>query len=222
MKCFGATDRHRTNCVAVIGIGKSDEFALFWLADVEPILRGQLERHLCRRRPAVAVKNFRQPASERVSSTDPPDSVAGSLAKPSIVVCATLPQLCDDGRINLRHTMAVHVAPQTADTIEITLAVAVDQMHSLGSDNHKRIAFRPQTFIGVNGMPDVLAIEVDQDVACRRTLDGKCNANRPEAARACVLLFSAIVRNSVIATLDCPRAFNLSSDKSFNWQHRMR
>ena len=62
-------------------------------------------------------------------------------------------------RIDFRHAMAVHVAPQTRHAVQISIAVAVDQVHSVGVGDHQRLEFVPQLHRR-EWMPDVLLIEL--------------------------------------------------------------
>jgi hypothetical protein len=54
--------------------------------------------------------------------------------------------------------MAVDVAPETADAVEITVAVAVDEIHAVGGRDHQRLVVQPQFHVS-EGMPEVLFVE---------------------------------------------------------------
>ena len=105
-------DRHRADRVAVIRLGEADELVLLRPADVEPVLRRQLERDLRRGRAGVAVEDLRQTPAGRSSSTDRP---AGSPARSpgrASCVCATLSSCARIASSISRHAVAVHVAPE--------------------------------------------------------------------------------------------------------------
>ena len=70
-----------------------------------------------------------------------------------------LVQLRSDGCVNFRHTVAVDVAPQAADAVEIPVAIGVNQMHSLGCGNDQRVVGVPQLVVR-EWMPDVLPVEI--------------------------------------------------------------
>ncbi len=68
-------------------------------------------------------------------------------------------QLGFDGSIDLRDTVAVDITPEAGNAVEIAVAVAVDQMHSLGGGDDQRIGIEPKAHRS-EGMPDVLLVKL--------------------------------------------------------------
>ena len=68
-------------------------------------------------------------------------------------------KLIADRLIDLGHAVAVHVAPQAGDAVEVAIAVAVEKMHPISAGDHKRLRIEPQ-FHRRERMPDVLLVEL--------------------------------------------------------------
>jgi hypothetical protein len=60
--------------------------------------------------------------------------------------------------VDRRVAMAVNVAPERGDTVQIAAAVGVDQLCPLGGLDHQRLLFHPATLLR-QGMPEVIVIE---------------------------------------------------------------
>ena len=82
-----------------------------------------------------------------------------------IVVGFELPRLVDvrhfvelgsNGRVDLRMAMAVDVAPQAADAVDVPVSLDIDQHAALGPLDHKRLVFGHLR----EGVPDVGAVPV--------------------------------------------------------------
>ena len=130
--------RHPAHCVAVVALFDRDELCFFRPPQVPPVLHRHLERDFGRRRAAVAVEDFRQP---RRGDADQLlrqycRRLAGQAEQGGV---GDFVELRADGRIDLRHTMAVDVAPQAARSVEVTPAVAVKDVHAFAMGDHHRI-----------------------------------------------------------------------------------
>ena len=66
--------------------------------------------------------------------------------------------------------MAVDVAPEAADAVEIAVAVAVDQVHSLGGGDDQRLIRQPLLHVRER-MPDILAVELAKGVGIAFSFD---------------------------------------------------
>ena len=85
-------------------------------------------------------------------------------------------ELRPDRGIDLGHAMAMHVAPQAADAIQIAAPITVDQVHPLRGGNDQRLTGLPQLH-GRERMPDMHSVELAQVIGngheWRRKLDCK-------------------------------------------------
>ena len=83
--------------------------------------------------------------------------MAGTLARPSSVLWATRVELLAEGGVELRHAVAVDVAPQRRDAVEVLAAVEVDEEAAVAPrDDERRLGG-----VGLHRrerVPDVVAV----------------------------------------------------------------
>ena len=77
---------------------------------------------------------------------------------PRFVTWATLSSCCANGGVDLRVAMAVDVAPQAADAVDVPVAVDIDQHAAFGPFDHKRLVLGHLR----EGVPDVRAVPIVQ------------------------------------------------------------
>ena len=68
-------------------------------------------------------------------------------------------ELVADGPVDLRVAMAVDVAPERGDAVDVVAAVGVDQLPALGPLDRERLFLAPTLLLGER-MPEVVAIEL--------------------------------------------------------------
>ena len=76
-----------------------------------------------------------------------------------MVEWATLPSCSRDRAVDPRVAMAVDVAPERGDAVEVAAALDVDQVAALGPLDHQRLFLAPGLLLGER-MPEVVAIEL--------------------------------------------------------------
>ena len=156
MEGLGVADADRAQRVAVVRLGERDEARAPRLAAQLPVLERQLERDLDRGGAGVGVEDARQ---RRRRQLDQPlgqhrrrhvgEAEHGGVRDP---VALRLERL-----VELALAVAVHVAPQRRDAVEVAPAVGVDQVVALAALDDQRRLGEPVAHLGER-MPEVLVI----------------------------------------------------------------
>ena len=127
--------------VAVVGAAEGEEAAALGAADVDPVLEGDLEGLLHRRRPVAREQDAgvvdRHDRGQGLGQLhDHPVAVAeqGGVRHPV--------ELLTDGVVELGDVVAEGVHPQRRDGVEVPPPVDVDQLVALGPLHHDRLAGR--------------------------------------------------------------------------------
>jgi hypothetical protein len=68
-------------------------------------------------------------------------------------------ELVADGAVDVRVAMAVDVAPQGGDAVDVVAALIVDQLPALGTHDRERLFLAPSLLLG-EGMPEVVVVEL--------------------------------------------------------------
>ena len=151
-------DAHAADGVAVVALGQPDELALFRPALVPPELRRHLERRLRRRRAAVAVEDFRQP--RRGDGDQLLRQHARRLVRQAEQRgVGDLLELVANGCVDLRHPVAVDVAPKRRRPVEVPSPLAVDYVDAVAMRDDQRVVGQPQRHVRER-VPDELFIAV--------------------------------------------------------------
>ena len=124
-----AADRHRADRVAVVGVLEAHEARARGprVGGLLPVLERHLERDLDRRRAAVGVEDAASSAGRRRASHQAPGQLLGAAGatSPSIVVCATRSSCSRTAASMPRMAVAVDVAPQRRDAVDVAAALGV-------------------------------------------------------------------------------------------------
>ena len=162
MKPGHAADADAAQRVAVIGAIQRDVqgFAAVRLAALPPVLKRHLQRHFHRRGAVVGKEDVPQPGRRDIDQPLGQGDGRRMRAAQQRDVGDVL-ELCDDRRVELRMAMAVHVAPQAADRVEIFPAVDVDQRRALAALEDQRLVLGHLR----ERVPDDLAIPLDELLA---------------------------------------------------------
>ena len=126
------------------------------LRTLPPVLKRHFQGDLDRRGAVVGKENTVE-AGGRAFDEPPRQSGRRHVADAEQCAVGNAVKLPPDGRVELGHTMAVEVAPQRRDAVNIAPAVEVDQVAAFGAVDQER------RFLGVSlhrreGVPDVLAV----------------------------------------------------------------
>ena len=157
VKRGGAADGHRAGGVAVVGFGEADELMFLGMAEVEPILRGQFEGDFGGGCAGVGIKNFFEVLRDDLhQSIGQENRGLGGQAEHGGV--GDFIELFADGLIYFGHAMAVDVAPERRDAVEIFVAVGVDEIHSFGAGDDQWVGVEPEGH-GGEGVPEVLFVQ---------------------------------------------------------------
>ena len=120
-----AADRDRADRVAVVGVAQVDEggAAGVLAAALLLVLEGHLQRDLDRGRARVRVEDAARGPAGAISTRRAASSAAPGWERPSIVEWATLPSWSRDRRVDAGVAMAVDVAPERGDAVEVAAPV---------------------------------------------------------------------------------------------------
>ncbi len=148
--------------VAGIHVG---ELRALGLARLHVALEGHLEGDLGRRRAGIGVEDPRE--SRRGDGHKPLGQLNGERVREAEhrgVRHAA--QLRADRLVELRHPVAVHVAPQRGGAIKVPAAVGIDQLASLTGNDHRRSLLFPGALLGKR-VPQHSVIAAAEVVALR-------------------------------------------------------
>ena len=152
-------DRDGPHGVPVVGVAQADvRGALGRLAALLlPVLEGHLERDLGRRRPGVRVED---PVESRRRDLDQPrrELGGGAVGEAQHRRVGDAVELVADRLVDPGVPVAVDVAPERRDAVDVASAVRVDQVGSLGTLDHERLLVTPALLLGKR-MPEVGVIE---------------------------------------------------------------
>ena len=115
-------------------------------------------RSRSRSSPSRSRRRARGPGGA-ISTRRAASSAAPRWERPSIVEWATLPSWSLDRRVDPGVAMAVDVAPERGDAVEVAAALGVDQVGALGPLDHQRLFLAPGLLLGER-VPEVVAIEL--------------------------------------------------------------
>ena len=142
MEQLDAAHADRAERVAVIGVAEPQELLLRGATAELPVLERLLERDLDRRRARVRIEHARQRRAARPRAARPPSRMPGSCDSPRNVECAMRSSCIAQRLIQPRVVVAVNVAPQRADAIEVAPAVGVEEEVAVARRDHQRIPLR--------------------------------------------------------------------------------
>ena len=155
-----AADRDRADRVPVVGVAQVDErgAAHVLAAALLPVLEGHLQRDLGRRRARVRVEDAAQPRRRDL------DQARGQLGgarvgEPEHRRVGDLVELVAHRAVDERVAVAVDVAPERGDAVDVAAPVAVDQVGALGPLDHQRLLRAPIALLG-EGVPEVALVEL--------------------------------------------------------------
>ena len=155
---------HAPQRVAVIGVAEGDVPGLLrlGLGALAPILERHLQGHFDRRGTVVGEEDVLQARRGKVHQPlGQPDRRGVRRAEVRHVRHAV--QLPADRLVELRVAVAVDVAPQAADAVQIAVPVDVEQRTPFGPLDHQRLVFG---HLG-EGVPDDPAVPVSELVGSR-------------------------------------------------------
>ena len=120
-------------------------------------LERHLQRDLGRGRARVRVEDPAQPG--RGDLDQPRRQLGGpGVGEPEHRRVRHPVELVADRLVDLRVAMAVDVAPERGDAVDVMAAVGVDQLPALGPLDRQRLFLAPALLLGER-MPEVVAIE---------------------------------------------------------------
>ena len=115
-------------------------------------------RSRSRSSPSPSRRRARGPAGA-ISTRRAASSAAPGWERPSIVEWATLPSCVADRLVDPGVAVAVDVAPERGDPVEVAAALGVDQVGALGPLDHQRLFLAPALLLGER-VPEVVAVEL--------------------------------------------------------------
>ncbi len=177
-------DGHGADGVAVVAVLQADEAGAPPLAALVMPLIGHLQRDLVGRRSVVGVEDAAQPVGRQV------DEPRGELDRRGMGEAehrrvGDTVELIPHGLVDPRVPVAVDVAPQRRDAVEVGVAVRVPHGAALRALDHERDLVVPPLLLGER-MPEDLAIEVGElgGGARRHVRHGRTRSGRASCAGA--------------------------------------
>jgi hypothetical protein len=160
MEELDAAHGDRAQRVAVVAVGQADEARAPPLAALVVELVGHLERDLARRRAVVGEEHAAEPLGREV------DQALGQLGRRGVRQAEhgrvrDAIELVLDGDVDGRVAVAVHVAPQRGDAVDVGVALGVVERRVLGRLDDREVLLLPALLLG-EGVPEVLAVEVGE------------------------------------------------------------
>ena len=155
-----AADRDRADRVAVVGLAEADEGGApgVLAAALLLVLEGHLQGDLGRGRAGVGVEDARRPGrGDRDQARRQLGGAGVGEAEHGRVGDAV--ELLADGRVDRRVAVAVDVAPERGDAVDVAAAVGVDQVGALAALDHQRLFLAPALLLG-EGVPEVVLVEL--------------------------------------------------------------
>ena len=160
-----AADRDRADRVAVVGAGEGDELGPLLAAALAPVLERHLERDLDRGRARLGVEDAVE--ARRRDLDQPAGELGGArMGEPEHRRVRDPPELVAHGGVDRRVAVAVDVAPQRRDAVDVAVAVGVDQVGALGALDHQRLLALPVELLRER-VPEVALIEVGDRIRHR-------------------------------------------------------
>ena len=160
MEEVDAADGHRPQGVAMVGVAQADEGGAppVLTSALLPVLKGHLQGDLGRARARVRVEDAIQPGRGEV------DQARRQLGRAAMgeaehrrvgnPVELLAHRLVDQGM-----TMAVDVAPQRRDAVDVAVSLRVHQLGALGALDHERLFAAPVPLLGER-VPEVALVEL--------------------------------------------------------------
>ena len=124
-----------------------------------PVLERHLERDLDRGRAGVRVEDPVQPRRGDLDQARAPARRRRGWERPSIVEWATRSSCSRTRRVDRRVAVAVDVAPERGDAVEVAAPLGVDQLGALGALDHQRLLRHPVALLRER-VPEVIVIEL--------------------------------------------------------------
>ena len=155
VKPLHAADAHAPQRIAVIGVAEGEVTGLLRprIGPLPPILEGHFQGHFHRRGAVVGEEHVRQ--ARRGQLDQPPGELDGlRVRRAQVRDVGDAVELRADGRIQPRMPMAVDIAPQAADAVDIGVAVDVEEHAALGALDDQRLVLG---HLG-EGVPDQRAV----------------------------------------------------------------
>jgi hypothetical protein len=153
-------DADRADGIAVVRVPQRDEFRPAIGAAVVPVLIRHLHRDLDGRGAAVGIEHPRQ--ARRCDTDQPPGQFDRSgLAQAQQRAVRDAVELLADRPVDGAGAVAVHIAPQRADAVDVAAAFGVDQLKALAGLDDQGIARRPRRHLRER-MPQMPAVGVDK------------------------------------------------------------
>ncbi len=155
VKPLHPADAHAPQRIAVVGVAEGQVAGLFRprLGPLPPILEGHLEGHFHGRGAVVGEEHVGQPRRRQIDQ--PPGELDGlGVRRAQVGDVGDAVELPAEGRIQPRVPMAVDIAPQAADAVDIGVAVDVEEQAALGALEHQRLVLGHLR----EGVPDQRAV----------------------------------------------------------------
>ncbi len=147
MEEVDAADGDRSDRVAVVRVAQADEAVALGHAAMAPVLEGHLQGDLAGRRAVVGVEDALQAArSDLHEPVGELDRARMREAEHRRVRHAG--ELVAHGAVDRRMAVAVDVAPQRRDAVEIAVAVRVVERATLGALDDQRLLLAPALLLG--------------------------------------------------------------------------
>ena len=152
--------RDRADGVAVVAAADGHELLPFHVAAQLEVLVGHLEGDLGGGGAGVGEEDAgeagRRDADELLGALD-----GGGGGQPQHRGVGDATELGHDGRVDLRDAVAVHVAPERRDAVEIAAPQRVDEVDSVAGVDDHRILAEPVLHLR-EGMPEVAVVGGDE------------------------------------------------------------
>ena len=155
-------DAHGSDGVAVIGLLQPREPGPLGPAQELPVLHRQLERHLHGGGAAVRVEHAGKPL--RHQGVEPGGQLdARHVGEPQEGGVGDAVGLVLEGLVQLRAAVAEQVAPQRGDSVEVAVAVDVDEVAALALGDDAGVFAHPLLHLG-EGVPQVRVVHALENV----------------------------------------------------------
>ena len=157
-----APDGDRADRVAVVGIAQVDERGAppVLAAALLLVLEGHLQRDLGRGRAGLRVEDARKPRRRQLDQSC--RQLGGSgMGEAEHGRVGDLVQLLAERLVDAGVAMAVDVAPQRGDAVDVTATIAVDQVSALRPLDHQRLFLSPALLLG-KWMPEMIMVELNE------------------------------------------------------------
>lgn len=157
VKLLGSAYGHCAQGVAVIGLGEADKLGFFGVPCVVPVLGGELKGDFGGGCAGIAVEDFFEVLGDDFHQPVCQED-AGFIRQAKQCGMGDFFELGADGGVDLGDAVAVDVAPEAGNAVEIAAAIGINEMKALGGGDDQRIVIEPHAH-GGERVPEVLAVE---------------------------------------------------------------